>query len=288
MCASAVVPNTVVAVSALAERLGLPSDQKILIIGCANLGQAHAANIAVYESIRTGLASTGSLMVPCPWARDAAMRYTGEDIGVQLTLNSELERYRWGPITMSPSLLDGDGGFPRTPADLWEHADLDELRRECRAQVERAVLWGFDVTHLATHLSVLEGRPEFFDIYLDLATEYRLPIDLPPEASDDRLGFPARELAAAEGVVFPDHVVDTNTRPARPIFEQLMFNLEPGVTFLRLAPALDAPEIRGLDPHWAHRVEDYLLTAHDAGAASLLQRSGAHVIGFRELRALMR
>ena len=68
---------------------------------------------------------------------------------MHLTLNAEHDRYRWGPITHAPSLLDGDGGFPRTIDDLWEHADLDEVRRECRAQIERAILWGFDVTHLA-------------------------------------------------------------------------------------------------------------------------------------------
>ena len=54
----------------------------------------------------------------------------GEDVGVRLTLNSEHELYRWGPITQAPSLLDGDGGFPRTLTDVWDHADLDEVRRE--------------------------------------------------------------------------------------------------------------------------------------------------------------
>ena len=38
--------------------------------------------------------------------------------------------YRWGPITQAPSLLSGDGGFPRSIDDLWEHADPEEVRRE--------------------------------------------------------------------------------------------------------------------------------------------------------------
>ena len=42
-------------------------------------------------------------------AREAAAQYLGEDVGVHLTLNAELETYRWGPLTHSPSLLDGDG-----------------------------------------------------------------------------------------------------------------------------------------------------------------------------------
>ena len=53
--------------------------------------------------------TSAGLMVPCPWARDAAAAYRGEDVGVHLTLNAEWERFRWGPITHAPSLLDGDG-----------------------------------------------------------------------------------------------------------------------------------------------------------------------------------
>ncbi|MSZ30104.1 MAG: ChbG/HpnK family deacetylase, partial [Actinobacteria bacterium] len=101
-----------IGVTTLAERLGYSEDARLLIINCDDLGSTRAANVAIYESLREGLATSATLMVPCPWARDAAAEYRGEDVGVHLTLNSEWENYRWGPITRSPSLLDGDGGFP--------------------------------------------------------------------------------------------------------------------------------------------------------------------------------
>ncbi len=153
----------------LAERLGYPKDARLLIVNCDDLGFCHAANEGVYESLRDGLATSASLMVPCPWARGAAASYRGEDVGVHLTVNAEHDLYRWGPITHAPSLLDGDGGFPRTITDVWDHADLDEVRRECRAQIERAILWGFDVSHLDAHMGTVQIRSEFFDIYLGLA-----------------------------------------------------------------------------------------------------------------------
>lgn len=274
--------------TALNNALGHDSNDTLLIVSSGNLGQAYGSNVAVYESLRNGLSTTATLMVPCAWSRDAASRYRGEDIGVQLTLNAELERYRWGPITMSPSLLDGDGGFPRTLEDLWDHADLDEVRRECRAQVERAVLWGFDITHLTTHLEVLQRKPEFFDIYLDLALEFALPIILPADADERTIGFPAKTLAAEKGVLTPDHVIEVRHRPTRSVIEHTMFNLEPGVTIIKVRPATDAPEIRGLDPEWSNRVEDYLITTHDAGIQDLVSRSGAHLIGYRELRTAQR
>ena len=272
----------------LAVALGHHHDTKLLIISCSNLGQAHGANVAVYESIRTGLGTSATLMVPCAWSRDAASRYRGEDVGVQLTLNAELERYRWGPITMSPSLLDGDGGFPRTVADLWDHADVDEVRRECRAQIERAVLWGIDITHLDGHLGVMQRRPEFFDVYLDLACEFSLPVHLPADIDERTIGFPARSLAIQEGILTPDHSIEVRGRPTRSVIEHAMFNLQPGVTALTVRPAIDAPEIRGLDPDWSGRVEDYLVCAHDAGVRDLVERSDAVLIGYRELRAAQR
>ncbi|MFM7062440.1 MAG: ChbG/HpnK family deacetylase, partial [Actinomycetes bacterium] len=148
----------------LAERLGYSAESRLVILNADDLGMCHAANEGVYAALREGRCTSASLMVPCPWAREAAAQYRGEDVGVHLTLNAEFELYRWGPCTQSPSLLGGDGGFPATVEDVWDHADLDEVRRELRAQVERAILWGFDVTHLDSHMGTLQLRPEFFDV----------------------------------------------------------------------------------------------------------------------------
>ena len=194
-----------VAVTSLAERLGYGPDDRLLIINCDDLGSCHAANVGTYEALRDGIATSATLMVPCPWARDAASRYRGEDVGVHLTLNAEYDRYRWGPITHAPSLLDGDGGFPRTVTDVWDHADLDEVRRELRAQVERAILWGFDVSHLDSHMGTLQLRPEFFDVYLDLAVEFGLPLRLSGrvERAGHRVPVPAAGRRGGRAVPRP-------------------------------------------------------------------------------------
>lgn len=274
--------------TSLAERLGHSPTSRLLIISCDDLGSCHAANLGTYEALRDGVATTATLMVPCPWARDAASRYRGEDVGVQLTLNAEHERYRWGPITQSPSLLDGDGGFPRTVDDLWDHADLDEVRRELRAQVERAILWGFDVSHLVSHMATLQLRPEFFDVYLDLAVEFRLPLRLSGASSERAIGFPFRRLAAEEGVVSPDHLVTVRGSGARRTLERLIGELEPGVTEVQVRPAIDTPELRALAEDWPARVDDHDLVASDRSLRSLLERADVTLLGYRPLRDLQR
>ncbi len=273
----------------LAERLGYGSGDRLLIVNCDDLGSTFAANVAVYEALRSGVATSATLMVPCPWAREAAARYRGEDVGVHLTLNAEFDLYRWGPITHAPSLLDGDGGFPRTITDVWEHADLDEARRELRAQVERAILWGFDVSHLDSHMGTLQLRPEFFDIYLELAVEFRLPLRLSGASSERKIGFPFRRLAAEEGVLFPDQLVSVpGGVGSRRVIERIVMDLRPGVTEVLLHPAVDTAELRVLAPDWAARVDDHDFVVNDGGIRAMLARGNIHLIGYRELRDLQR
>jgi len=274
--------------SELVERLGFPADTRVVIVSCDDLGACHGLNVGVYDALRHGVATCASIMVPGPWARHAAAGYRGEDVGVHLTLNAEHELYRWGPITQAPTLLSGEGGFPRTIDDLWEHADTDEVRRECRAQIERALAWGFDVTHLAPHLSAMSLRPEFFDVYLDLAVEFRLPVRLPSTVSEQDIGFPFRRLAADEGLVFPDHFDHNWHAGSRERVMDQIEALQPGVTEIHVQPAIDTPEVRALTdaaPGW---IDDYELVTNDPALEKLLSNSGATLIGYRQLRDVMR
>jgi len=276
-------------VTSLAEALGYPPDAKLLIITCDDLGVSHATNSGVYDSLRTGVATSAGLVVPGPWAREAAASYRGEDVGAHLTLNAEYDLYRWGPVTHAPSLLDGDGGFPRTLVDLWEHADMDEVRKECRAQVERAIYWGFDVSHLSTHLGALEMRPEFFDVALELAVEFGLPLRLPGTDQQHQAGFPFRQLAAEEGVLSPDRL----TRPprghsARPALDQILSDLPPGVTELVMRPARDSEELRAVTPDWPARVEDHDIATATRYLQALAGRTGLALTSYRALRELQR
>lgn len=272
--------------SELTDRLGYGPDARLVIVSCDDLGLSHAVNSGVFEALRSGLGTSTSIMVPAPWAREAASRYRGDDVGVHLTLNAEFDRYRWGPITHAPSLLDGDGGFPRTLEDLWDHADLDEVYREAHAQIERAILWGFDISYLSSHLGAMERRSEFFGVYLELAEEYRLPVRLPSAKDQRNLGVPLSSLAAQAGVLTPDHVVAVRGGSARRTIEGALAALEPGVTELRLRPALDTPELRALGDDWADRVGD-LDVVMDADISVLMQRAGAKPIGWADLRRAM-
>jgi predicted glycoside hydrolase/deacetylase ChbG (UPF0249 family) len=272
----------------LAERLGHPADARLVIISCDDFGASHAANVGVLQAMHDGGATCTSLMVPAPWSRDAANRaQPTDDVGVHLTLNCEYQAYRFGPITHAPSLLSGDGGFPQRIDDLWEHADPEEVLRECRAQIERTLAWGIDATHLTPHLTAITLRPEFFDVYLELAVEFRLPIRLPSTITAEQAGFPFRKLATEEGVVFPDHF-DHDWRPgSRARVTAALRALPAGVTEIHVQPAADTPEVRALSESAEGWIDDLaFVTAPEF--ADLIAAAGATPIGYRQLRDAMR
>lgn len=262
----------------LHELLGLTPGRKGLLLTGDDLGLCHASNTAVFSQLRAGSLSGASLIVPAPWAREAIVSYRGEPISVQLAATAEHLLYSWGPITAAPSLHGGDGGFASSVADLLDHADGDDLRREFRAQIERAVLWGFDVCGLTVHQDAALLRPEYFDVVLDLAVEFDLPLRL-AERPDGDLGFPATLLAAEEGIFSPDHTEKvTSEHPLERIIEELA----PGVTEVILRPAHDTGELRALAADAEARMSDL------SALEQLILTDEVTVLSWRDLRAAQR
>ena len=132
-------------------------------------------------------------------------------------------------------------------------------------------------------------RPEFFDIYIELAVEFRLPVRLPSTVSERDAGFPFRQLAAEEGVVFPDHFIPARRAGSRARVERAVARAPAGRD--RAARAARHRHAGGAG-HVAElgRVGGRLRAGHPTSdrCGELLERAGAILIGFRELRGLMR
>jgi predicted glycoside hydrolase/deacetylase ChbG (UPF0249 family) len=227
-------------------------------------------------------------MVPCPWAYEAARRFSGFDVGVHLTLTAEYPPYRWRALTGARSLHNSEGFLPLTAEEVFARADVDEARTECRAQIEQALAWGVDVTHLDTHMGAVQTDPRFFAIYVDLAAEYRLPLRMISAGGEARLGFPSRAPAMARGVVFPDHFLYAWGRSARDLLLSALPGLRPGVSEIFFHPVRDGPELRGYDRRGADmRVADYAALM-DRDLIAAIAAAGATPISFRPLRELQR
>ncbi len=272
----------------LAERLGYSARDKLLILNCDDFGCSHSANRAIERALHEGSATSASLMVPCPWARPAAKASRDLDIGIHLTLTSEYPAYRWPSITGARSLHDKDGYLPKTEREVWSHAELDDIERECCAQIDLALDWGVDVTHLDSHMYVLELDRAHFDIYVKLGKRYGLPLRL-SRPSSLPFGYISRSTLEKAGIVTVDtYFAPPWGEPARKGLFSHVKKFAPGVTEVALHPVDDSDELRAYDTEFAElRIDDAECAMSD-DLKSLVRNNGIRLIGFRPLRDAMR
>jgi len=222
-------------------------------------------------------------------------------MGVHLTLASEWDVYRWGPIsTHDPAsgLLDAEGYFHHWPREVWANADLAAIEREIAAQLDRALGAGIDVTHLDAHMDTLV-HPRLLPAYIALAQRYQLPflaVGLEERFEEDGDAEVAAAAARMSRELLDQHVLlfaDLRMPPLDEskdrvnVCKQIIDTLVPGLTLLRIHPAQDTLELRAMAPDWRSRVADYEAFLSEE-LRDDVRRSGVHVIGYRALRDALR
>ena len=150
-----------------------------LAIRCDDVGMCHTGNMAIRKLVQTGIPFSASVMVACPWYLEAAeiLRHQPQvSVGIHLTLNSEWEHYKWGPVlgrSRVPTLVDENGHFHSTEAEFAAaKPDLGEVEMELRAQIERAQQAGLRIDYLDYHMLTAVSTPELRSIVEALAGEY--------------------------------------------------------------------------------------------------------------------
>ncbi len=289
------------------KELGFAPGDRLVILHADDVGMCQASVTAFAELVDVGLVSSGAVMVPCPWFPAVATycRATpGVDLGVHLTLTSEWDHYRWGPIsTRDPvtGLLDGEGYFHRRSEGVQAQGDAAAVQGELEAQVARALAAGVDVTHLDTHMGTV-AHPRFVAGYVQLALQHRLPAMIPrlDEAGWRALGMDGEMPALAtrfvteleaQGMPLIDHVVglplEEEPGDRLALARQQLGALPPGLTHFVIHPAAETPELRAITRSWRSRVADYEVFRRPEMKA-WVRGEGLHVVGYRALRGLLR
>lgn len=210
-----------------------------LVVQCDDFGMCHAGNEGAVRAFTEGVLTQASVMVPCPWFREAARLALEHEIpvGVHLTLTSEWDYLRWGPLTGGRSLVDGDGRFPRTIEAVREQADPDEMTAEFAAQVEAFLGEGLEIAYFDCHMGVVTPEP-----YAEMC-----------ERHDRRFDYPIGEVAVGF-----DSVHMLSGRPSEekvPYLLDRISKLEEGKHLIVSHCAVDSPELRSMTSDDAENAE---------------------------------
>ena len=162
----------------------------------------------------------------------------GLDVGVHLTLTSEWQYYKWGPLTKGPSIADADGyfypmtrqrgDFPPETGFLEGNPKLQEVEKELRAQIELAIKHVDNISHLSCHMGTATATPELKALVEKLSGEYKLPLGTPG----------AKHMRSFAGEASVDEKVDAMVK--------ILENLEAGTWIYVEHPGLDTPEMKNI------------------------------------------
>src|SRR5262245_158411 len=150
-----------------------------LIIRTDDIGMSHSVNMAMQQLVRTGMPVSVSVLFVCPWYQEAVeilKQYPNVSVGIHLALNSEWKNYRWGPVLGSaavPSLVDENGFFFSSSDAVYQrNPKLEDVEKELRAQIDRAMRSGVKIDYVDYHMGTVTKYPEWRALTERLAREY--------------------------------------------------------------------------------------------------------------------
>jgi predicted glycoside hydrolase/deacetylase ChbG (UPF0249 family) len=191
-----------------------------------------------------------------------------------------------------PGLLDPHGYFWPSIEGVYAHATPEEAEREGRAQIQKALKAGIDITHLDSHMGTLQYDLRYHAVYVKLALEFDLPLRTASQETLEALGAgQLRSELAKVGVLCPDYLIHGGRERGETVedyWRRMLRGLRPGVTELYIHAAVEGEELRQITGSWRERVKEYELFTRDPEIRALLESQGVKRMSYRPIRDLQR
>lgn len=280
---------------------------RLVIINADDWGVTRSTNLAIFELLRQQSITSASMIMPALKARNAARLYRlnrNAAIGVHLTLTST-EQHLYKPVYQGAplgSLVTPDGYFHHDSSKIELTASPDEVKVELEAQIQAALSYGIEITHLDSHagsvLGIHHGR-DFLEIVFDLCEKYRLPFTLPLRTVEQPIFnnsqkdlFQLRIQSAKRRGIYliddlaglPYHLAPNETYAgAKEELMHILRGLKPGITQITTHPAIATPELRAFTPQVKKREIEYRLY-QDPDIKALFKHEEIQLISWRTIR----
>ena len=281
----------------LQEKLGYPKNSKLLILHADDLGMSHSENAATIYAMENGSVNSASIMVPTPWFPEIAAYariHPTADLGLHLTLNSEWNFLKWGPVTNKaevPGLVNQNGFLFSSVDSVQRSGKPTEVEKELRAQIERAKQFGIDFTHFDSHMGALFGKPEYLKVLIKLGREYKVPVML------SKPGFQAAFNVNLDSLITDKDVLldmiytaspDDYKKGMEQYYTGVFKSIQPGVSIVIFHTAYDDRELQAATINFtdwgaAWRQADFNFFTSE-NCKKLLKEQNIHLITWREIR----
>lgn len=288
-----------------AERLGWPAGARVVIFHSDDLGMCLQGIHGTSKALNEGIVTSTSTMMPTPWV-PGWLAYLAKnpqvDNGLHLTLTSEWDDYRWGPVAGKPAvptLVDKQGCLWDNVGLVVEHGSPDDVEREIRAQIDKALEMGLPVTHMDSHMGTLFSNLEFFKRYVKVGIEYKIPMLITGPNGPLMAKFEGdlAQTLTAEGL--PEKVwasglpvLDDATGQSyswktfdekKKMFTEIIKELKPGVTEIIVHCTLRDENFDAISPSGDTRQADLDVTT-DPEIIKLVKDEGIILTTWRELK----
>jgi hypothetical protein len=210
----------------LLQKLGFSEEDRIVMINGDDFGMCHSANVGTIKFLTEFPGNSATIMMPCPWSNEAlqfAREHPDVSIGIECTLTSEWQNYRWGPLTSKdrvPSLVDPDGFLWGNRELFKQHAKAEEVEIELHTQIDGAKNQGLEPSHLINHMFSMDVRPDLMAVFIKVAKAYRLPARI--QSLQDDPGWPS-----IDGLIHGLYTMGPQGREERTY--ELLRGLKPGL-----------------------------------------------------------
>jgi predicted glycoside hydrolase/deacetylase ChbG (UPF0249 family) len=263
-----------------AERLGWPAGRRVVIFHADDVGMCYEANQAVQEALTRGDYRSSAAMVPCSWFNEMAawcVAHPKHDVGLHLTLTSEWKYYRWGPVALRDQvkgLLDPSGYLFRDVRGVAMSASAQQIGTEIRAQLARARKLGMEPSHMDTHMGTVYARPDYTQVYLQIAMEEHIPamvIEMTPRTIEKftKEGYPITPASLKLLTSYTQPKLDDfhsvgegkTYEEKRAKFLEQIRTFSPGLNEIIFHPSMETAGLKKITNSWQQRVWENRLMA---------------------------
>ena len=285
---------------------------KRLIVNADDFGFTRGVNAGIVGAFKSGIVTSTTIMANGEAFEDAvSLARANPELGVgcHLALVGGLPVVSPSEI---PSLVDGDGALPVTLTKLVikiarGQVPTEEIAREFRAQVQRVLNSGIQITHLDSHKHSAT-HPRVMGALVRVATEFGIKcvrnpfesvfagrLDLRPKwaylkqfalsAAIAPAAIEFTRIAREHGLKTPDRFLGVKLTGLldTAAIRRIMESLREGTTELMCHPGINDDDLAKAHTRLRQERERELESLGDTGLRGFAQELGIELISYREL-----